>query len=297
LLPKDEYYLSGRRSCQGCGKALAARIASKTIGTDAMLSGAYSQKRYPLASSLTAQSFSYDSLLYEDMAENLAASIMQINQSLTHAKKPSHKKIKKAVVGVDRRLFINNPLVLSRAFASTEETLFVCFDNEPHIDALIKKALPQAFRIGEKPHQVTAAEVRQIIKGKNIPQEITESGFSYIATACPSFPSDYMAKIKKGLACTGSAFILVLSPCPTGWIFNPPLTVKVGTMAVRTGYFPLYEQEGATLRITELVKTRKPVQEFVKLQKRFFTFPLHLLPPLQEVVDEQYAELLTMHTQ
>ena len=98
--------------------------------------------------------------------------------------------------------------------------------------------------------------------------------------------------MKRGLAACGNAFILVLAPCPTGWVFNPKLTIKAGLMAVRTCYFPLYEIENNNIKITQKVLNRKPVQDYLKMQKRFFPFPQELIPVVQEAVDEGYEELL-----
>ena len=63
-------------------------------------------------------------------------------------------------------------------------------------------------------------------------------------------------------------------------------------LAVRTGYFPLFEIENNKIKITQPVMNRKPVQDFLKMQKRFFPFPPELIPVVQEAVNEAYEELL-----
>jgi pyruvate ferredoxin oxidoreductase beta subunit len=292
LLPKDEYFLSGRRSCQGCGKALAARIACKAIGDSGIISGPSSPSRSPLAKSVTAQSYEYDGITYEDMTATLLSGVSQVNKSLTKEGKTKKKRIKKTVIGIDRRIFLANPLVLARTFESEEETLYLCFDNEPYMDDLIHHTFPQAFNLAEVPHPASATELRRMIREKNIPENVEQADFSYLATACPSFPFDYMEKVKKGLECSGSAFLSVLTPCPTGWVFSPKLTGRVGFLAVKTGYFPLYEIEDRILRITEQIKVRRPMQEYVKMQGRFLIFPPELIAPMQKAVDECYEELL-----
>jgi len=115
--------------------------------------------------------------------------------------------------------------------------------------------------------------------------------YAYIATACPSYPFDLIEKVKNGLECSGNAFILVMTPCPTGWIFASNKTLDIGRRAVLTGYFPLYEVDKGKIRLTVNPKNRKPVQEYLALQKRFFTFPPNLLPVFQTAVDEFYQEI------
>jgi len=278
LLPEEETYLSGRRSCQGCGKALAARIVAKAAG-------AAVPDQLPPQASITAQSYAFDELAFDPMLEKIQA-------ELTRASAMTGASCRKAIIGIDRRLFLSGQLVASRMFTRDENTLYICFDNEPHIDRLISMVNPLDFRMAEVPHAVPAAKVKSIIKDKNIPAAVAEGNFSYIATACPAYPLDLIKKVKKGLAADGNAFILILSPCPTGWVFNPKLTIKAGMLAVRTGYFPLYEIENSTVKITQKAVNRRPVQEFLKMQKRFFPFPPELIPVVQEAVNEGYEALL-----
>ncbi|MEJ2673354.1 MAG: pyruvate ferredoxin oxidoreductase, partial [Deltaproteobacteria bacterium] len=40
MMPRDEYFTSGHRSCQGCGEALAVRWVCKAIGKDAIIAHA-----------------------------------------------------------------------------------------------------------------------------------------------------------------------------------------------------------------------------------------------------------------
>jgi pyruvate ferredoxin oxidoreductase beta subunit len=278
LLPAEENYISGRRSCQGCGKALAARIVAKAAG-------AVLPDQLPLQASITAQSYAYDELTFDPMLENMQA-------ELVRASAMAGASCRKAMVGIDRRLFLSGQLVAARMFTRDENALYICFDNEPHIDRLISMVNPPDFRLAEVSHTVPAAKIKNIIKEKNIPAAVAEGNFPYIATACPSYPFDLIEKVKKGLAASGNAFILILAPCPTGWVFNPKLTIKAGLMAVRTGYFPLYEIENNNIKITQKVLNRKPVQDYLKMQKRFFPFPPELIPVVQEAVNEGYEELL-----
>jgi len=278
LLPAEENYLSGRRSCQGCGKALAARIVAKAAG-------AVLPDQLPPQASITAQSYAYDDLTFDPMLETMQAELIR-------ASAMAGASCRKAIVGIDRRLFLSGQLVAARMFTRDENTLYLCFDNEPHIDRLISAANPPEFKLAEVSHPVPAGEIKRIVKEKNIPAPVAEGSFSYIATACPSYPFDLIEKVKKGLASDGNAFILVLAPCPTGWVFNPKLTIKAGLMAVRTGYFPLYEIENNNIKITQKVLNRKPVQDYLKMQKRFFPFPQELIPVVQEAVNEGYEELL-----
>ena len=123
-----------------------------------------------------------------------------------------------------------------------------------------------------------------------------EENFSYLATASPSYPFDLIDKVRKAQECSGNAFILVLTPCPTGWIFAPDKTLDMGLHAVRSGYFPLYEADNGKIQLTVKPKIRKPVQEYFAMQKRFFTFPQNLVSAFITAVDEFYNDIQKIGT-
>ena len=78
--------------------------------------------------------------------------------------------------------------------------------------------------------------------------------------------------------------IIALSPCPTGWDYDPQLSVEIGRLAVRTGMWPLKEYVDGKV-IHSRIKARAPVEEYLRLQGRF----AHLFEP--ERNDKVIAEI------
>jgi pyruvate ferredoxin oxidoreductase beta subunit len=72
--------------------------------------------------------------------------------------------------------------------------------------------------------------------------------------------------------------LLALAPCPTGWDFDPRLTVDIGRLAVRTGIWPLKEYVDGEVLHTKTPRPRRPVEEYLRLQGRFS----HLFEPQRE---------------
>ena len=101
-------------------------------------------------------------------------------------------------------------------------------------------------------------DVRDAVRNKNIPPVVVNEDFAYMATACPSYPYDLIDKVQHGQDSSGNAFILVMTPCPTGWMFAPDKTLEIGRQAVLTGYFPLFEVDGGKIQLTVQPKNRKP---------------------------------------
>ncbi len=286
ILPQQERFLSGRRSCKGCVKSLAARLVSKVSDSaDPALGGINGQN-----DGLSANTFAHDCVNTADTLEKLITIIESFNAKSAEQSQTSHVPVKKPVIAIDRKVLDADYLVLQRVLKN-QNALFVCFDNEAAVDTLIRKAIPRPFVQNERMHPVTENDVRAAVRQKNIPAVMAKEDFSYIATACPSYPFDLIEKVRKGLECSGNAFILVLTPCPTGWMFASNKTLDIGRRAVLTGYFPLYEVNKGEIRLTVNLKKLKPVQEYLALQKRFMTLPASLMPAFQTAVDEFYEDI------
>jgi len=121
---------------------------------------------------------------------------------------------------------------------------------------------------------------------------------AYVATVIGSEPLDLARKIEHAKSLKGPRLIIALSPCPTGWDFDPAQTVEIGRLAVKTGLWPLKEYEDGRVTHTKLPHPRLPVEEYLKLQGRFD----HLFSPsrneallaeIQARVDAYWADIET----
>ncbi len=289
LLSRDEHFVSGRRSCKGCGKALAVRMICKMMGKDAVVS-APAAGRAPAAGCLPAGVGSpWDELTSGNQAVACADRLLAEDGQAPEAP-GARRKISKAVMGLDMRVFTKDPLMLDRVVKGNRDVLYICYDSEMYMDALIKKTTPTLYG-HESLHLPGRQELRTFIQYKNIPQPILENSLSYVATACPSHPLDLLGKIKKGLRARGTSFISVLTPCPTGWLFNPELTARLGVMAVESGFYPLLERESGSVRVTEPVSRLRPLADYFMAQHRYVAFSRPLIALMGEIVSEAYAGL------
>jgi len=113
----------------------------------------------------------------------------------------------------------------------------------------------------------------------------------YVATACPSYFRDLMAKVEKAVTIKGPAYLHVLSVCPTGWRCPPELTIRMGRLAVETGMFPLYEVENGRYKLSLDLPKLRPVVDYLKLQGRFRHLSGGTIDEIQRRVNEDYAKL------
>ena len=92
---------------------------------------------------------------------------------------------------------------------------------------------------------------------------------AYVATVVGAEPLDLARKIEKAKSLKGPRLIMALSPCPTGWHYDPGESVEIGKMAVKTGVWPLKEYVDGKVVHTKVPHQRRPVEEYLKRQGRF----------------------------
>lgn len=291
LLPREEYFVSGRRSCKGCGKALSVRMICKMVGKDVASAGYAKDFAFLSSYGQAGVGLNWDELLSGDLTASLVDRIIAENKKVNN-KGAVRNSIKKAIIGIDRKIFSKDPLALTEVLREQKEVIYICYDNEMYMDELIKRSCSTLDTHGEH-HPLGRDEIQSFIQNKAIPPQVWESSPAYVATSCPSYPLDLMEKVKKGLHVSGTAFISVLTPCPTAWWFNPDQTAHLGFLAVTTGFYPLLEVEGGRLEVTERVIKLRPLVDYFKAQQRYVTFPPELIVLIQEVIKEEYQKLLT----
>ena len=98
---------------------------------------------------------------------------------------------------------------------------------------------------------------------------------AYVATVIGAEPLDLARKIEKAKSMKGPRMIIALSPCPTGWDFDPRETATIGKLAVKSGVWPLKEYMDGQVVHTKVPRERIAVEEYLKTQGRF----RHLFEP------------------
>jgi len=159
--------------------------------------------------------------------------------------------------------------------------LYLCYDNEGYGNTghQYSSATPRAA------HTATSRVSGYAGSKKDLFAIWAAHQPSYVATAIAAEPQDLVRKVKKAAALRGPRLLLVLAPCPTGWGFDPALTVKVGQLAVETGIWPLKEYVDGRVVHTKIPRQRTPLAEYLRLQGRF----AHLFSPQPD--EQRLAEL------
>jgi pyruvate/2-oxoacid:ferredoxin oxidoreductase beta subunit len=92
----------------------------------------------------------------------------------------------------------------------------------------------------------------------------------YVATASPAYVKDLVAKVQDALKAQPS-YLHVYVPCQVSWMYQPHYVVELSRLMVQTGMAALWSYKDGVFKRTVRVPAnkKKPVEDFLKLQRRF----------------------------
>jgi pyruvate ferredoxin oxidoreductase beta subunit len=159
---------------------------------------------------------------------------------------------------------------LSGMFERNDDVLFICYDNEGYMNTGVQRsaATPPAARtatteaVGPQPGNTFG-------QGKDLPRIAMAHDIPYVATATVADLHDLEAKVERAMQFRGARYLHILVPCPLGWGTASNETIHVARLAKETGLFPVFEAEYGVVTSVSKIRRQTPVQEYLKLQKRF----------------------------
>jgi len=287
----EELLSSGHRACQGCGLAINIRLALKVLGRDTMcLTPASCWSGVGSAYPDAAWEVPWMQTLFENVSP-VAGGIVEAHRIMEAKGKREPRRVNIVCFAGDGATADIGLGSLSGSLERGHDIVYICTDNEAYMNTGIQRSSSTPHGAATTTTPVGSVFAGQQTQKKDVPAIIADHNIPYVATACVSYPFDYMAKVKKAAETKGPAYIHVYSVCPTGWRSAPELTVEIGKLAVETGVFPLWELEGGVYKLNVNPAKLKPVSELLKPQGRF----RHLTPAdieeIQANVDANWAAL------
>jgi len=125
---------------------------------------------------------------------------------------------------------------LSAAAERNEDILYICYDNEIYgnTGGQRSSATPEGA--------VTSTTPRgKIERKKDMLSIMAAHKIPYAATLSIAHRADFLRKLRTARDMRGFRFLVMLSPCPTGWKSPSDESVDLIDLAVRSGLFPLVE--------------------------------------------------------
>ncbi len=283
-LPENEYTLPGNRACAGCSLGIALRVITKALEGKCVLT-------VP-ACCLTVIGGMYPTASVNVPWLNVvfpgtAAAATGVAAGLRATGRRDLTVLAMAGDGGTADIGIQG---LSGAAERNEDFIYLCYDNEAYMNTGTQRSgmTPLGARttttptFGKREH---AKDMPRIMEAHHIP---------YIATASAVYPTDLHDKVVKAHAISGTRYLHMNTPCPSGWHFDPKDTVRIGQLAVETGLVVLYEIEAGVFHLTGSSKTlaktgkRKPVRDFIETQGRFKGISAETVEEIQQWVDGRW---------
>lgn len=185
---------------------------------------------------------------------------------------------------------------MSGAAERNEKMIYICYDNEGYMNTGIQRSSATPF--GASTSTTPSGKVSQgkTTGAKNLPMIMSMHDIPYVATATLSHLDDYAEKLEKAKARAREGFVYlhVFCPCLVGWKFPMDSSIQVCRTAVRTNYFPLWEAENGTYRITRKVAKPQPIEELTKLLGKFKHLNEANTGQLQAMVDQRFRTLAAL---
>jgi len=286
-----EYLAEGHTFCTGCGEALAIRLACKALGENtiiAMATGCDEVCTSPLP--VTSWRLPWLHTLFENAGAEISGIEGGVKAMMRKGKLPQ-RDIKFVAMGGDGGTSDIGFQALSGALERGHDFLYICWDNEAYMNTGIQRSSATPYGASTTTAPAGKMSIGQSTQKKDLVEICAAHNIPYAATACPSYPFDFMNKVKKASEMKGPAYIHVHTVCPTGWRCPSNRTIEVGKLAVETGVFPLYEIENGGYRLNVDPAKLKPVEEYLKTQGRFRHLSPGDIEKIQERVNEEWAKL------
>ena len=284
---------SGHRACQGCGEVLGARyaldaamrasngqlVAVNATGCLEVFSTPYPETSWRIA-------------WLHSLFGNAPAVATGVAAAMRVKGKSEVRVVAQAGDGGTVDIGFG---CLSGMFERNDDVLFICYDNQGYMNTGVQRsaATPPAARTattvtaGPEPGNVFG-------QGKDLPRIAMAHDIPYVATATVADLHDLEQKVERAMEIHGARYLHVLVPCPLGWGSASNETIHIARLAKETGLFPVFEAEHGTVTAVSPIRRRTPVEEYLKLQRRYAhlfgqTPRPDIVARLQEIADENIA--------
>ncbi|MHA1292024.1 MAG: thiamine pyrophosphate-dependent enzyme [Promethearchaeota archaeon] len=290
---QEEYFLPGNACCAGCGLEIALRWAMKALGPNTALVTPASCLNvviglYPK----TAPSFPFINMAFA--AGAAAATGFDAAFKAKAYRWPDHvwKDMTALVFAGDGGTTDIGLQGLSGAAERDSNIIYVCYDNEAYMNTGIQRS-------SSTPHGAitTTTPFGKERYKKDLPGIMAAHEIPYVATTSISEPLDIYEKFKKAKSIKGCKYIHILAPCPPGWGFPAEDAIEIARLAVKSGFWILYEVENGILKLSKKSKQlvdkskRLPIIEYVSKQKRFAGISEKTLIEIQERIDHRWEKI------
>ena len=282
----SEYFAPGHGACPGCGLAIATRNALEALEGKVFVSN--STGCLEIISSMYNRS-AWGVPYIHSLFENAGAVAAGIEAALKALGRKDEGHV--VVFAGDGATADRGIGPLSGMFDRNHDVRYICLDNEAY-----QNTGNQQSGLTPTGANTTTTPAGKILPGKlgrkkDMVSIAVAHGVPYVASASIAFPMDIRRKVKRAVEFEGAKYIQIHCPCVPGWGIQGKDVVPLARLAVETALYPLVEFKNGELVKVRKIKDRKPVEEYLRPQRRFRHLFKHpegkkILEIIQKIADE-----------
>lgn len=285
-IPKDELLTGGTFACSGCNAILGLKLALKALGKKTIVIVSSGCMTLTASDGFTPFKIPW----VHNAIENTAATATGILAGLRAQKKERGVNI--LCYAGDGATYDIGFQSLSGMASRFDNIIYICYNNSAYSNTGFQNS--SATPIGAKTTTTPPGKKEPFgnpIPRKNMAKIMAAHNIPYVATACTSFPFDYMRKLQRASKINGPKFIDLLTPCVTGWHIGSDKGIEIGRLMVDAGLWPLYEIENKQFRLNYVPKPRIPIEKALLVQGRYKHLRPQHIKRIQQMVDEEWRLL------
>lgn len=254
----------GHTACAGCGQAIGARLVLEAAGKNTIV---VNNTGCLEVFSSKAPETAWETPWIHSLFENAAAVASGVEAACRFL--GNKEKVNIIAQGGDGSTADIGFGAISGMLERGHDILYVCYDNEAYMNTGVQRSGLTPFDANTTTSPSGRESFGNLRPKKDLISIAVAHHIPYAASASIAYPLDIQKKVKKAFSIKGAKYIQVFVPCPLGWRHEPFLTPEVAKLAVETCLFPLLEYENGELSGVKKIKDPQPVEEYLKLQKRF----------------------------
>jgi pyruvate ferredoxin oxidoreductase beta subunit len=276
-----ELFKSGHTACAGCGVTVGFRHIMRAVGKDCVIVNATGcSEIFSSAYPRSAWDVPYVHCVFENSAP-VAAGVVEA----LRAQGNDHTKV--VVIAGDGASYDIGFGHLSGMLERGHDVLYISYDNEAYMNTGVQRSGATPWKAYTTTSQVGGVRQGKMQNKKPLTEIVAAHGIPYVASSTSAHYTDLEAKVKKALAIRGPKFLNVLCTCVPGWGTNPTLSMQYLKDAVDTHVWPLLEIENGYMKLN-MKPEKKPVETYLKGQKRFKHLKPEDIAEIQKMVDERW---------
>lgn len=259
LSAAEDMLSPGLSFCAGCGQELAWRLALKVIGPNAILSVA------PGCAGSCGIAGYQDTTgakvpVFISLLTNSAAMMAGVKRHFQRRGVEVHAVALAGDGGTADAGF----QALSGAAERGENIIYICCNNEGYMNTGVQRSGTTPRGAWTTTTPVGRAGRGKVQPAKNVALLMALHGVPYAATLNPAYQRDFIGKVKRAKEIRdGLVYLEVFAPCPVGWKYEAERTVEVAQLAVQTGFFPLWEADHGSFRLSQDLENLRPVGAYL----------------------------------